>query len=90
MAGAERVVLAFGAAGERSEPAALLDRVQPVAPTCQHLVGIGLMADVPDDAIVRGVEDIMQGDRQLDRAKAGGEMAAAGAHGLDQKLAQLL
>ena len=31
----------------------------------------------------------MQRDRQLDRAQAGGEMAAAGADGLDQELAQL-
>ena len=34
------------------------------------------MADVPDDAVVRRIEDIMQRDRQLDRAEPGGEMAA--------------
>ncbi len=34
------------------------------------------MADVPHDAVVRRVEDIMQGDRELDGAEPGGEVAA--------------
>ena len=42
----------------------------PVAPAGQDLVRIGLVADVPDEAVVRRVEDVVQRDRQLDRAEA--------------------
>ena len=90
MTDAEGVVLALGATGKGREAAALLDGVQLVAPAGQHLVRIGLVAHVPDDAVVRGVEDIMQSDRQLDRAEPGGEMSAPRAHALDEELAQLL
>ena len=89
VADAEGVVLALGAARERREAALVLDRLQPVATAGQHLVRIGLVADVPDQAVVRRVEDVMQGDREFDRAEAGGEMAAHLADGLDQELAQL-
>ncbi len=34
------------------------------------------MADVPDNAIFRRVEHVMQRDRQLHHAEAGAEMAA--------------
>jgi hypothetical protein len=34
--------------GNGARPVALLDGVQPVAPPGQHLVRIGLVADVPD------------------------------------------
>ena len=73
---------------ERREPAVLLDRVQLLAAAGQHLVRIGLVADVPDQAVVRRVVDVVQRDGQLDRAQAGGEMPAARADGLDQEFAQ--
>ena len=76
--------------GKGARPSVLLDGVQLLAPAGEHLVRIGLVAHVPHQAVVRRVEDIMQGDGQLDRAQAGGEMAAAGADGLDQELAQLV
>ena len=60
------------------------------APPRQYLVRVGLMAHIPDQPVVRRVEDKMEGDRQLDRPQARGEMAATGADGMDQELAQLL
>ncbi len=47
------------------------------------------MPDVPDDAVGGRVENVMQGDGQLDRAEAGSEVPAARADGVDQELAQL-
>ena len=88
MADAEGVVGAFAAGRKGRQAVALLDGVQPVAPAGQHLVRVGLVADVPDQAVLGGVEDIVQCDGQLDRAQPGGEMAAAGADGLDQELPQ--
>ena len=47
------------------------------------------MADVPDEAVVRRVEYIMQRDGELDRAEPGGEVAAHLADGIDEVLPQL-
>jgi len=48
MGGAERVVGAFRALGEAREPALLPQRADPVAPSGEDLVRVGLMAHVPD------------------------------------------
>jgi len=66
MGGAEGVVFAFGALGEARQPAAATKRADTVAPAGQDLVRIGLMADIPDQAIFRGIENVMQRDRELD------------------------
>ena len=71
MRGAEAVVFAFRALGEAGQAAALTQRPDAVAPPGQDLVRIGLMADVPDQPVVRRVEHVVQRDRQLDDAKAG-------------------
>ena len=48
------------------------------------------MADVPHQPVVRRVEHVMQGDRQLDHAKSGPEVAAGAGDRFDQVLAQLV
>ena len=88
MADAERVVGTFAAGRKRRQAVALLDGVQPIAPTGQHLVRIGLVADIPHQAIVRSVEYIVQCNSEFHGAQAGGEMAAAGTDGVNQEFAQ--
>jgi hypothetical protein len=39
--------------------------VEAVGPPGEQLVGVDLMADVPDEAVAREVENVMQGDGQL-------------------------
>ena len=77
MRGAEGVVLALVAAREaarcRRAGAAC---AMPLAAAGEDLVRIGLVADVPDDAVVRRVEDVVQRDRQLDRAEVRRQVAA--------------
>ena len=90
MGGAERVVFAFRALGEAGEAAALAQRADAVAPAGQDLVRIGLMADVPDDAVARRVEHVVQRDRQLDDAETGAEMAAGHRDGADRLGAQFV
>ena len=90
MRGAERIVFALGALGEAGEAAAHAQRADAVAPPGQNLVRIGLMADVPDDAVARRVEQVVQRDGQLDHAEAGAEMAAGDRHGIDRLLAQFV
>src|SRR6185295_7076749 len=87
---AERVVLALGALGESGEPAAHAQGADAVAPPGEDLVRVGLMADVPDDAVVRRVEQVMQRDGQLDHAEAGAEMAAGDRYGVDRLLTQFV
>jgi hypothetical protein len=53
-------------------------------------VRIGLVADVPHQAVVRRIEDIVQGDRQLDRAEVRREVTTGPGNRLDQKGTQLV
>ena len=87
---AERVVFALGAPGEAGKAAALAQRADAVAAAGQDLVRIGLVADVPDQPVVRRVEDVVQRDGQLDDAEAGAEMAAGDRDRVDRLLPQLV
>ncbi len=89
MADAKGVVLAFRPRGERCESGVLLDRVKAVRAAGEDLVRIRLVTHVPDQAVLRGVEHIVQGDGQLDRAEPCREVAATGADRVDEKLPQL-
>ena len=73
---AERVVFAFGPPRETGKAAGRSQGPDAVAPPGQDLVGIGLVADVPDQPVARRVEDVVQSHRQLDHAEARAEMPA--------------
>ncbi len=90
MTDAEGVVLALLAARERRQAVLLLDRGDPLAPTSEDLVRIALVADVPDQAIVRRVEHVVQRDGEFHHAQTRTEMAAGAGDRLDQVLAQLV
>ena len=90
MRGAERIVVALGALGEAGEAAAGAQRADAVAAAGEDLVRVGLMADVPDQAIMRRIEDIMDGRGQLDHAETCAEVAAGDRHRIDGLLAQLV
>src|SRR3546814_17511499 len=76
MADAEGVVLALLALGERRHAVLVLDGVDRVAAAGEDLVRVGLVADVPEDAVVGGVVHRVQGDGQLAHAEAGPELTA--------------
>jgi hypothetical protein len=50
-------------------------------------MGIGLMADIPDQLVSRSIKNIMQGDRELNNAEAGGKMAAGPGYDINHELA---
>ena len=85
---AERIILALGTLGEAGEAAALPQRADAGAPAGEDLVGIGLVADVPDQHVARRIEHVMDRNRQLDDAESRSEMAAGDAHGGDHLRAQ--
>ena len=83
MGGAERIVVALGALGETGQSAAGAQGADAVAAAGEDLVRIGLVADVPDQAVARGVEDVVECGSQFDDAEAGAEMAAGDGDGVD-------
>ena len=87
--GAERVVLALGALRKSGEAAALAQRADAVAPPGQDLVRVGLMAHVPDESVVRRVEQVMERDGELDDAEPGAQVPAGDRHRADELVAQL-
>ena len=50
---------------------------------------VGLMAGVPDDLVLGGVEDVVEGDGDFGRAEAGGEVAAELGDGFQDAVAHL-
>jgi hypothetical protein len=89
VARAEHVVRALAAAQESGRPVGALDPAQRLAASGERLVAVGLVADVPDDPVVRRVEDGVQRHGQLDRAETAREVSAHLGAQLDQVLAQL-
>jgi hypothetical protein len=63
-------------------------RAHALAAAGQHLVRIALVADVPDQAVFRRVEDGVQGDGQFDGAEVGRQVAAGLRDRVDQEGAQ--
>ena len=49
-------------------------------------MGIGLVADIPDEFIFGGIKDFMQGDGQFDGAQIGGQVSAIDGHDFDDPL----
>ncbi|CPQ20226.1 Uncharacterised protein [Bordetella pertussis] len=90
MRGAEGVVLGLAALGKTRDAALLAQVRHAFAAAGQDLVRIRLMAHVPDDAVMRRVEDIMQRQRQLDRAQVRRQVAARARHRLEHEAAQLV
>ena len=52
-------------------------------------MGIRLMAHIPEQSIVRGVEHMVQGDRQLNYTESGGEVTTGLRDRVDQELSNL-
>ena len=51
---------------------------------------VGLVADVPDDLVARGLEEAVDSDRDLAGAEVGAEVPADLADGVDQQVPHLL
>ncbi len=73
-----------------ARPAVLTDRVESLAPTGQHLVRVGLVADVPEDLVAGRVEQAVERDGELAGAEVGAEVAADLTDRVDDQLAGLL
>ncbi len=90
VADAEGVVLALAAPREGGQAVLLAQGAHALTTAGEDLVWVGLVADIPHQAVIGGVEDVMQGDGQLDHAEAGTEVPAALANAVEQVLAQFV
>ena len=77
MPGDEGIVGALFGVWESADAPELAEGVEGLASAGEYLVTISLMPDVPDDAVVGCVEDVMQGHGQLHGAEAGTEMSGS-------------
>ena len=89
MTAVEHVVLRLTPAREATDAVDLAERIEPVVPTGEELVRVGLMAGVPHDPVARRLEQAVQGDGQLDDTERTAEMAAGVGDGADDLLADL-
>ena len=71
MGGAERVIFRLTASRKTRDAAMLAQPRHIPAPAGQDLVRIGLMTDIPDNAIMRRIENVMNRQRKLYGAKIG-------------------
>ena len=90
MGGAESVVLALAAPREARDAPAHAYAAHRFTAAGENLVRIGLVSHVPDDAIMRRIEDVMQRDGQLDRPQIGGQVAAGLADRFQDESAKLV
>ncbi len=90
VARAHDVVLALLAAQEAADAAVLAQRAEPVEPPGEQLVAVGLVADVPHDAVARRLQLGVEGDGELHRPEARAEVTAGARDGVDDRLAHLL
>ena len=89
VAGAEAVVLAFGAEHEAVEAAGLTDGVEARLTSGEQLVDVALVRDVEDEAVSGRVEDVVHGDGQLDHAEVRPDVTAGFGDAGDKALADL-
>ena len=87
---AKSVVLALVTFGKACQATGLAQAVHLVTPTGEDFVRIGLVTHVPDQAVVRRVEHVVQGDGELDRAQIGTQVAPGFGHAVDQVSAQFI
>ena len=86
----EGVIDAFFAAGKPRDAFILAKRMELVAPSRQDLVPVGLVSNVPNQLVLRSIEDIVQRHRELDSTQAGSKMPARLRDGVDHEAAQLI
>ena len=90
MCRAKWIVFAFLTAGEAGQATALTQGANAIAAAGEDLVRIALMADIPDQNVVGGIESIVDRHCQLDHAETGSEMTSGHGDSVDQFCPQLI
>ena len=89
VAHAEGVEGALGALGKPRQAIELSHAVHAIAPSGQNFVGVGLVPDIPHDAIVGGIENMVQRHRQFDYTQPGTKMPPGACYRVEQVVSKL-
>src|SRR5256714_11108734 len=87
---AESVVLTLGTLEKARESIFLAERFDPIGATRQQLVGIPLVANVPDDLVARSIEYRVEDNRKLDNSQPGADVPTGARADLDEARPHLL
>ena len=90
MPGAECVVLALRSLGESADSVELPQGVKLGVPSGEEFMGVRLMSHIPNDVVVRRVEDVMQGNSQFNDSQIRGKMSAVFCDGADDRVTNFL
>src|SRR5690606_40844119 len=80
----------FVALGEATDATVLAQAAHALAPAGEDLVGIALVADVPDETVAGRVEHVVERDGEFDRSQVGRQVPAGAGYRVDDKAAQLI
>ena len=72
----EGVVFAFAAFGEARQAASVAHGVHLLHAAGENFMRVGLVAHVPDDAVFRGIEYIVQGNGEFNDTQASTKVPA--------------
>ena len=89
MTRAKGIVLAFRAFGKARKAVFLAQARHARAPSSEDFMRIGLVAHIPDNHVLRCLENGMQRHRQLDHTQRRAEMAPGARHAMHDIRAQL-
>jgi hypothetical protein len=86
MSNAKGVIPTFSRFGKSTDTLVFTVSVKNPFTTGKNLVPVSLVAYIPDDPVIRCVENMVQGDRKFNHAETGTEMAGIGGNNIDDKL----
>ena len=73
---------------EAADAAVCADGMEEVAATCKDFVGVSLMADIPDDLVVGGVEDVVESNAKFDGTQRRRQMSRVRSQRIDNFFSQ--
>ncbi len=76
MARGESIVDAFLTLGKAAQAVPLANGRKSRQASCQHLVGVGLMPDIPDNTVAGSIKDPVKRERQFDHTHSATKMSA--------------
>ena len=83
----ELVIDAFGGVGKAAYAVCLAEEPETVFPAGNDFMRVALVADVPEELVLLEIEDVVQGQGQLDDAEIAGKVAAGPGDGAEDEAA---
>ena len=90
MPGIKRIVVTFRALGETGEAIQLAQGRKTFSPPGEQLVRVRLVTDIPEQMVLRTVEEIMQRDGEFHHAEICAQMATGFGECFQQELTNFL